>query len=62
MRLKHERSVSAIALPKRNINNLHIDLGHLSETITHITIKAFSIQVTGMFKPCEDCALGKAEQ
>ena len=51
----NERAVSAMALPKRNNKNQ-------SETITHITTKILSIQVTGTFKPCEDCALGKAKQ
>ena len=58
----NERVSSATAIPKRNINNLHVELGHPSETITHITTKALCIQVTGMFKPCKDCDLGKAKQ
>ena len=58
----NERAVSATALPKKNINNLYIELGHPSEAITQSTDKPFGIQVTGMFKPCEDCALGKATQ
>ena len=57
----NERAVSVTALPKKNINNLHIELGHPSKTITHITAKALGFQVTGPFKPCEDCALGKAK-
>ena len=58
----NERAVSVTALHKKNINDLHIELGHPSKTITHITAKALGIQVTGMFEPCEDCALGKAKQ
>ena len=58
----NERAVSATALPKKNINDLHIELGHPSEAITRITTKTLGIEVTDMFKPCEDCALGKAEQ
>ena len=57
-----ERAVSATTLPKRNINDLHIESGHPSETITQATTKALGIQVTGTFKPCEDCTLGKAKQ
>ena len=57
-----ERALSAMVLPKKNINNLHVELGHLSKTTTHITAKAIGIQVTGTFKPCEDCALGKTKQ
>ena len=55
-------AVSATALPKKNTNNLHVEEGHPSETITHTTAKAPSIQVTGTFKPFEDCALGKVRQ
>ena len=51
-----------MALSKRNINDLHVELGNPSETITRITAKALGIQVTGTFKPFEDCALGKAKQ
>ena len=57
-----ERAVSATALPKKSINNLHVELGHPSKTITHSTTKALGIRVTGMFKPCEGCVLGKAKQ
>ena len=57
-----EKAVSATAIPKKNVNNLHVKLGHQLETITWSTAKATGIQVTGMFKPCEDCALGKAKQ
>ena len=58
----NKRAVSATALPKGNINDLHVELGHPSETITHATAKALGIQVTSTFKPCEDFALGKAKQ
>ena len=57
-----ERVVSATALTKRNIIDRHVELSHPSETITQATTKALDIQVNGMFKPCEDCALGKAKQ
>ena len=55
-------AVSAEATPKKNINDLHIELGHYSETITCATTRAFDIQATGTFKPFEDCTLGKAKQ
>ena len=58
----NEKAVSATAIPKKNINYLHVQLGHLSEVITQSTAKAFGIQVTCIFKLCEDCALGKAKQ
>ena len=46
----------------RNVNNLHVELGHPSETIAPATAKALGNQVTGTFKPHEDCTLGKAKQ
>ena len=57
-----ERAVSATAPFKRNVNDLHIELGHPSEAITRSTTNGLGIQVTGMFKPCKDCALVKAKQ
>ena len=57
-----KRAVLAMTLPKKDINDLHIELGHPSEAITWSTAKALGIEVTGMFKSCEDCALGKAKQ
>ena len=57
-----DKAVSAITLTKRNINNLRVELGHPSETITQATAKALGIQVTGTFKPCKNYALCKAEQ
>ena len=57
-----ERAVSATALPKKNVNNLHVELSHPFQTITHATTKDLGIQVTGTLKPCEDCLLGKAKQ
>ena len=52
------KAVSATTLPKKNVNDLHVELGHPSETITQATTKALGIQVTGTFKPYEDCTLG----
>ena len=57
-----EGTVLAMAPCKKNINDLHVELGHPSESITHATTKTLSIQVTVTFKPCEDCTLGKAKQ
>ena len=59
---KDDRAVSATALPKKNVNDLCIELGHPSETIICATATALSIQVVGSFKSCEECALGKAKQ
>ena len=57
----NEITVSATALLKKNVNDLHVELGHPSKTITHSNAKAIGIQVTGTFKLCEDCTLGKAK-
>ena len=52
---------SATVFCMKNINDLHIELSNPSESIIHATAKKMHIQVTGTFKPCEDCALGKAK-
>ena len=46
---------------KKNINDLHIEIGHPSESISHAITKDMGIQVMGTFKLCEDCALGMAK-
>ena len=46
----------------KTINHLCVEFRHLSESITQPTAKAFGIQITSTFKPCEDCTLGKAKQ
>ena len=56
----NKRAISFTAVPKRNINNLHDDLGYPSKTITQAITKSLGIQVTGTIKPCEGCALSKA--
>ena len=58
----NKRAVSATALIKQNINDLHVELSHPSEAIMRSTTKSLRIQVTGTFKPYEDCTLGKAKQ
>ena len=62
MKTNNERAQSAVASPKKNINNLHIELRHSFKTITHATAKDLGIQVTGTYKTCKDCALSKAKQ
>ena len=57
-----ERAQSAIVLHKKNVNDLHVELGHPSETITHATAIAVSFQVTSTFKPSEHCTLEKAKK
>ena len=46
----------------KNINDLNVELTHPSESIICAITKALSIQITGSFKPCEDCTLGKAKK
>ena len=46
----------------REINEYHKAFGHPPETITHETAHAEGVLLKGKFKPCEDCALGKARQ
>ena len=58
----NEKTVSATTLLKKNVNDQHVELVHPSKTITHAMAKDLGIQVTGTFKSCEDCALGKAKQ
>ena len=60
--IANKKAVSATALIKQDINNLHVELGHPSEAITRSTAKSFGIQFTGTFRPCDDCALGEAKQ
>ena len=57
-----EKAVSATALIKQDINDLHVELVHPLEALTRSTTQSFGIQVTGTFRPFEDCALGKVKQ
>ena len=45
-----------------DINTLYMELGHPLEVITQATGGAMRLHFTGMFKPCEDCALGEAKK
>ena len=44
-----------------NVNKLHQALRHPSKKTTRATGKALNMKVTGTFKPCEDCLIGKAK-
>ena len=46
---RHEMAQSTTAHKQKNINDLHVELGHPSEVITCIITKSIGIQVTGMF-------------
>ena len=45
-----------------DINEYHRELGHPSEGNTRATAKLKGIRLTGEFKPCKDCAVGKSKQ
>ena len=51
-----------MSFTKKDINDLHAKMDHPSEFIAHTTGRAMGIHLTGMFKTCEDCALGKAKR
>ena len=44
------------------MNKLHVELGHTLEAIIWATRKATDVNLTGIFKACEDCILGKARK
>ena len=48
--------------PTKNINVFYAELGSLLEVITHAVGLAMGLHLTDMFKPCEDCTLGKAKK
>ena len=59
---REERAQSATALCKKDINDLHVELGNLSKSITHATANYIGVQVTSTFMLCKDYTLGKAKQ
>ena len=59
---KEKKSLNRKGVVVRETNAFHKAWGHPSESITHATAKTEGIMLTGKFKTCEDCALGKARQ
>ena len=47
---------------RKDVNELHAELGHPGEDVTRATGAHRGFQVTGAFEPCESCAVGKAKQ
>ena len=45
-----------------DINTYHQELGHPCESVTKATAKLKNIRLTGEFRPCKDCAVGKSKQ
>ena len=56
-----ERAQLAINFNRKDINDLHAELGHLFKAITHTTTKSMCIHLTGSFKLYEDFTMGKAK-
>jgi len=46
----------------RDINELHDQMGHVSEQIIWRTMNHLGIGVSGKLKPCEACAIHNAKQ
>ena len=47
---------------KGDIKALNTELGYPLEEITQADVKGMGIQLSGTFKPCRACALGKAKK
>ena len=57
-----KRAQSTTSFCKKTIDELNIKLSHPTKSSTHATTKDMGIKLTGTFKPCEDCTLGKVKQ
>ena len=49
-------------MKKIDINILHAEIVHHFKVITHETGMAMDVYLTGIFHPCEDCALREAKK
>ena len=47
---------------RKDVNQLHAELGHPGEDVTRAIGAHRGLQVTGTFAPCKDCAVAKAKQ
>ena len=60
--LEWAQSLKLLAQPQqKNIRIVHADIGHHLKGITWVTDSAMGLNLTGMFKPCKDCALVNAK-
>ena len=50
------------APPKTSINEYHEEIGHPSFATTRATAKANNVELAGQTKPCDTCAISKAQQ
>ena len=57
----HKRAQLAKSFIRKDINDLNAKPGKPSEVITHATTMLMGIVLTGICRPCENCALGKAK-
>ena len=60
--MSHKKAQLARSSIKKDIKILKVKLGYPLEVITHETGKAMGLHLTGMFKPCEDCAFEKSKK
>ena len=49
-------------MKRKDINELHTELGHPLGEITWAMVKATSLQLTDTFNTCEDCSQGKVNE
>ncbi|MEM7375749.1 MAG: hypothetical protein AAF587_44560, partial [Bacteroidota bacterium] len=64
-KINHQSQAAMIVMKpgmRININKLHKALGHVSERTVRRTAKKNNWTVTGRFKLCEDCCIGKARK
>ena len=59
---KSERVHTSNELKRKGVNALDNMLGHPLEEITQTIGKAMGLKLTGMFRTCKACALGRAEK
>ena len=57
---KKSKKAQCLRTSIKYINGLYTELKHPSEEITQITGKAMDLQLSGTYKTCKDCAVGKA--
>ena len=60
--MKSESAQMSMELKRKNVNDLHSELGYTSKDINHDRGKAMGFQLTGMFECCDACALVKAQK
>ena len=59
---KHNWQSHQLSNNQKHISVLHAELGYALDEIFQATGRALELHFTGMFQPCEDCALGYARK